>query len=308
MGHNVGDSFDVTVTFPDGYGGLHRRGRQRRHPVGQRGGVPRHPEQPGGQRPARGHRRLGGGELRRVQRPAHGGGRDQYFHDSLYSSNLTNAVVDYLTENSTVSSIPEVVLNYQVCSQLSYYNSYAAMFGYETLDEFLAGFMGYDNADALLADTEQDVLNSCKPAADLPGGGRKPGPGPHRGRAGDLRRLRREHGRRLCPPAGPAGQRPVRPARWRSGQLKPQPKMRESAPRECVAPAGRFCALLAVEVVLFEGEAAAADLGHFADDHEAGGVDGVDQPFQPGQLPGGDDGSAAAGRAGADSRPRPQAG
>ena len=86
---------------------------------------------------------------------------DQYFHDNLYTSNLTNAVVDYLTENSQVSSIPDVVRNYQVCSQLSYYNSYASMFGYETLDEFLSGFMGYDNADALLADTEQDVLNSC---------------------------------------------------------------------------------------------------------------------------------------------------
>ena len=86
---------------------------------------------------------------------------DQYFHDSLYDSNLTNAIVDYLTENAEISSVPEVLLNYQVCSQLSYYNSYASMFGYESLDEFLSGFMGYDNADALLADTESDILNSC---------------------------------------------------------------------------------------------------------------------------------------------------
>ncbi|WP_242967572.1 hypothetical protein [Faecalibacterium sp. An77] len=35
------------------------------------------------------------------------------------------------------------------------------MFGYSTLDEFLSGFLGYDSADALLADTEQDILTSC---------------------------------------------------------------------------------------------------------------------------------------------------
>ena len=161
VGHNIGDSFDVTVTFPEHSG----------EPTGGAG-------QPSA--------RSGKGAVFRVTQnglagsvlpEATGAGveenfgasndlhtvaeLDQYFHDNLYTSNLTNAVVDYLTENSQVSSIPDVVRNYQVCSQLSYYNSYASMFGYETLDEFLSGFMGYDNADALLADTEQDVLNSC---------------------------------------------------------------------------------------------------------------------------------------------------
>ncbi len=121
VGHNIGDSFDVTVTFPDDYGDSTDEA----------------------------------GNTIALS------GKEAVFHDNLYTSNLTNAVVDYLTENSQVSSIPDVVRNYQVCSQLSYYNSYASMFGYETLDEFLSGFMGYDNADALLADTEQDVLNSC---------------------------------------------------------------------------------------------------------------------------------------------------
>ena len=60
-----------------------------------------------------------------------------------------------------MSSIPDVVLNYQVNSQLSYYNNYASMFGYNSLDEFLSGFLGYDNADALLADTEEDIVTSC---------------------------------------------------------------------------------------------------------------------------------------------------
>ena len=161
VGHNIGDSFDVTVTFPDDYGDstdeagntITLSGKEAVFHVTLNSlAVSVLPEATD----AWVEENFGASnDLHTVADV------DQYFHDSLYSSNLTNAVVDYLTENSTVSSIPEVVLNYQVCSQLSYYNSYAAMFGYETLDEFLAGFMGYDNADALLADTEQDVLNSC---------------------------------------------------------------------------------------------------------------------------------------------------
>lgn len=160
-GHNIGDSFDVTVTFPDDYGDstdeagntITLSGKEAVFRVTLNSlAVSVLPEATD----AWVEENFGASNgLHTVAE------LDQYFHDNLYTSNLTNAVVDYLTENSQVSSIPDVVRNYQVCSQLSYYNSYASMFGYETLDEFLSGFMGYDNADALLADTEQDVLNSC---------------------------------------------------------------------------------------------------------------------------------------------------
>ena len=159
--HNIGDSFDVTVTFPDDYGDstdeagntITLSGKEAVFRVTLNSlAVSVLPEATD----AWVEENFGASnDLHTVAE------LDQYFHDNLYTSNLTNAVVDYLTENSQVSSIPDVVRNYQVCSQLSYYNSYASMFGYETLDEFLSGFMGYDNADALLADTEQDVLNSC---------------------------------------------------------------------------------------------------------------------------------------------------
>ena len=161
VGHNIGDSFDVTVTFPDDYGDstdeagntITLSGKEAVFRVTLNSlAVSVLPEATD----AWVEENFGTSNgLHTVAE------LDQYFHDNLYTSNLTNAVVDYLTENSQVSSIPDVVRNYQVCSQLSYYNSYASMFGYETLDEFLSGFMGYDNADALLADTEQDVLNSC---------------------------------------------------------------------------------------------------------------------------------------------------
>ena len=161
VGHNIGDSFDVTVTFPEDYGDstdeagntITLSGKEAVFAVTLNSlAVSVLPEATD----AWVEETFGASnDLHTVA------DIDQYFHDNLYATNLTNAIVDYLTENSKISSIPEVLLNYQVCSQLSYYNSYAAMFGYETLDEFLSGFLGYDNADALLADTEADVLNSC---------------------------------------------------------------------------------------------------------------------------------------------------
>ena len=161
IGHNIGDSFDVTVTFPDDYGDstdeagnpITLSGKEAVFSVTLNSlAVSVLPEATD----AWVEENFGASnDLHTVADV------DQYFHDSLYDSNLTNAIVDYLTENAEISSVPEVLLNYQVCSQLSYYNSYASMFGYESLDEFLSGFMGYDNADALLADTESDILNSC---------------------------------------------------------------------------------------------------------------------------------------------------
>ena len=161
VGHNIGDNFDVTVTFPEDYGDstdeagntITLSGKEAVFNVTLNSlAVSVLPEATD----AWVEENFGeSNDLHTVAEI------DQYFYDNLYSTNLTNAVVDYLTENSTVTSIPEVLLNYQVCSQLSYYNSYAAMFGYETLDEFLSGFMGYDTADALLADTEEDILTSC---------------------------------------------------------------------------------------------------------------------------------------------------
>ena len=161
IGHNIGDSFDVTVTFPDDYGDstdeagnpITLSGKEAVFSVTLNSlAVSVLPEATD----AWVEENFGASnDLHTVADV------DQYFHDSLYDSNLTNAIVDYLTENAEISSVPQVLLNYQVCSQLSYYNSYASMFGYESLDEFLSGFMGYDNADALLADTESDILNSC---------------------------------------------------------------------------------------------------------------------------------------------------
>ena len=161
VGHNVGDNFDVTVTFPDDYGDstdadgntVTLSGKEAVFHVTLNSlSVSVLPEATD----AWVEENFGTqNDLHTVDQV------DQYFYDGLYQSNVTNAIVDYLTENAKVSSIPDVVLNYQVNSQLSYYSNYASMFGYNSLDEFLSGFLGYDNADALLADTEDDVVKSC---------------------------------------------------------------------------------------------------------------------------------------------------
>ncbi len=161
VGHNVGDNFDVTVTFPDDYGDstdeagntITLSGKEAVFNVTLNSlSVSVLPEATD----AWVEENFGeSNDLHTVAEV------DQYFYDALYESNMTNAVIDYLTENATVSERPEVIVDYQVSSQLNYYYSYASMFGYETLDEFLSGFMGYDNADALLVDLEDSILTSC---------------------------------------------------------------------------------------------------------------------------------------------------
>ena len=162
VGHNIGDSFDVTVTFPDDYGDstdeagntITLSGKEAVFRVTLNSlAVSVLPEATD----AWVEQNFGeSNDLHTVAQV------DQYFYDSLYDQNLTNAVVDYLTARSEVSSVPPSLIDYQVCSQLSYYQSYAAMFGYESLDEFLSGFLGYDDADALLDATGQDILTSCE--------------------------------------------------------------------------------------------------------------------------------------------------
>ena len=162
VGHQIGETFDVTVTFPDDYGDstdeagnvVTLSGKEAVFTVTLNSlAVSVLPEATD----AWVEQNFGeSNDLHTVAQV------DQYFYDSLYDQNLTNAVVDYLTARSEVSSVPPSLIDYQVCSQLSYYQSYAAMFGYESLDEFLSGFLGYDDADALLDATGQDILTSCE--------------------------------------------------------------------------------------------------------------------------------------------------
>lgn len=65
-------------------------------------------------------------------------------------------VQDYIIENSTVTSIPDAVLNYQKTSLIDYYQVQADN-NYMKLEEFLSTNMGLSSIDELLESSKKDI-------------------------------------------------------------------------------------------------------------------------------------------------------
>ena len=86
-----------------------------------------------------------------------------YYQDQLYTSNLNTAVMDYLLENSTFKSIPQQVMDYQVNQCLNYYSTLAGYYGYD-LDGLVQNLLGYENTDAMLAHLESNLEDYSKEA------------------------------------------------------------------------------------------------------------------------------------------------
>ena len=149
IGHNVGDTFDVTVTFPDGYGDS--------------------TDAEGNTITLSGKEAVFSVTLNSISESvtpeltdewvdSNFGTSDDlhtvdalrsYFNDALYATNYENAIVDYLMENSEFKALPSVLTSYYIRMFLSYYNQYASRYGMD-LDAF-AQTQGYTDADAMLA-------------------------------------------------------------------------------------------------------------------------------------------------------------
>ena len=86
-----------------------------------------------------------------------------YYQDQLYTSNLNTAVMDDLMANSTFKSIPQQVMDYQVNQCLNYYYTMANYYGYD-LDSFLQTAAGYDSADALLENMSDSITQYAREA------------------------------------------------------------------------------------------------------------------------------------------------
>ena len=149
IGHNVGDTFDVNVTFPDGYGDS--------------------TDDAGNTITLSGKDAVFSVTLNSISESvtpeltdewvdANFGTTDDlhtvdalrsYFNDALYASNYDNAVVDYLMSNSTFKELPTEITDYYIRMFLNYYNQYAASYNMD-LDAF-AQTQGYSDADAMLA-------------------------------------------------------------------------------------------------------------------------------------------------------------
>ncbi len=149
IGHNAGDTFDVTVTFPDGYGDstdaegntITLSGKEAVFSVTlnslSESVTP---------------------ELTDEWVDTNFGTSDDlhtadalrsYFNDALYANNYENAIVDYLMSNSTFKELPGEITSYYIRMFLNYYNQYATAYGMD-LNAF-AQTQGYTDADAMLA-------------------------------------------------------------------------------------------------------------------------------------------------------------
>ena len=149
IGHNVGDTFDVTVTFPDGYGDstdaegntIILSGKEAVFSVTlnslSENVTP---------------------ELTDEWVESNFGVSDDlhtadqlrsYFNDALYANNYDNAIVDYLMANSTFKELPAEITSYYIRMFLNHYNQYATAYSMD-LNAF-AQTQGYTSADAMLA-------------------------------------------------------------------------------------------------------------------------------------------------------------
>lgn len=86
-----------------------------------------------------------------------------YISDMLYKSSLQSHVINYLLENSSFTELPKQVTDYQVMQCLSYYSNTAQFYSC-TLDDFAKTYMGYADADAMLADMDADIDTYSKEA------------------------------------------------------------------------------------------------------------------------------------------------
>ena len=86
-----------------------------------------------------------------------------YYQDQLYTSNLHNAIMDDLLANSTFKSIPQSLMDYQVNQCLNYYSTLAGYYGYD-LDGLVQNLLGYESTDDMLTHLEDSLDTYCKEA------------------------------------------------------------------------------------------------------------------------------------------------
>ena len=152
IGHNIGDTFDVTVTFPDGYGDstdaegntITLSGKEAVFSVTlnaiTQSVVPTLTDEWVETNFAASDDLHTADALR------------QYFDSALYANNLDNAAMDYLLTNSTFKEVPTQITSYYIRMFLNYHSQLATQYGME-LDAY-AQAKGYADADAMLADSD----------------------------------------------------------------------------------------------------------------------------------------------------------
>ena len=85
------------------------------------------------------------------------------YQKMLYQNNLNTAVMNYLLANSTFKDLPKEVTDYQVNQCLNYYYTMAQYYGYD-LDNFLQAAAGYNSADDLLDAMSDSITEYAREA------------------------------------------------------------------------------------------------------------------------------------------------
>ena len=157
IGHNVGDTFDVNVTFPDGYDDS--------------------TDSEGNTIVLSGKAAVFSVTLNSISESVtpeltdawvdanFGTSNDLHtaeavrtdFSDALYDSNLENAIMDSLLDNSKFSELPTQATNYYICMFLNYYSQLCSY--YSTDLNTFAQAQGYADADAMLAASDSTITH-----------------------------------------------------------------------------------------------------------------------------------------------------
>jgi FKBP-type peptidyl-prolyl cis-trans isomerase (trigger factor) len=86
-----------------------------------------------------------------------------YEADKLTKANEESYVTNYLVTNSTFADpLPEAVMDYMVCEYLAFYQDYAEYYDMDLKDYFAAVPAAYPSIDAALADHEDAIVAAAK--------------------------------------------------------------------------------------------------------------------------------------------------
>ena len=159
-GHNAGDEFDVTVTFPEGYEAskdaegneMVLAGKEAVFAVTLKsvGQIELTDEGVAGFFGADNLMLDGQTKVDSLEKAR------EYYEERELFTNIQNAVMVYLEENSVVESLPESVINNQLEVEKQYCKYMATVYGYEDIDTFLAE-NGYDGMDDYLSAAKETV-------------------------------------------------------------------------------------------------------------------------------------------------------
>lgn len=161
VGHTPGETFDITVTFPDGY---HDSSDSEGNVIVMSGAeavfaitlnyisetvLPELTDEWVSE------------NLQEQYGVANAGEVDAMVRKDLLYNNQANHLYNYLMEKAVFGEIPAVVLDYEVCACLNYYAQYAGYYNMD-LESFVTSQIGYGSVDELLAEAEEAILYYCK--------------------------------------------------------------------------------------------------------------------------------------------------